>query len=157
MIKGKIKNFDPDKEEAVNVTSDKKDFLSKKELFKNEDNEIKKHLFTVFHIEYLCEKYGVTQHNILLLLYLKELGVFGYTIDVLGKSYGIKDLILIGCVSLFFERKGMKSLYKITSFGNEIIDDYLKSFEKTERFVSDEKLKKDSNVYLKSVLENYFD
>ena len=112
--------------------------------------------FTIFVLEELSLKYYLNYDEILIILYLYELVLFGRKVDFFGGWYMIGDLIDKG----FADKDSSvtdKDLYRLSEKGYSLVSDYSDGFKKKEKWVFlNRKIPLTDNSEVKSVINNYF-
>lgn len=151
-----FKNINTSKYRPLKVTNEKKKGLTKAVLLGSAPKEVSPILFLVFHLGYVRDKYGIDIRHILTILYLKELGVFNYEVQLYRKKVHIKNLIDMGIVSKLVVKRRERNKYILTPYGNEIVEELMESIRNNERFVESFG-QGDSEREVLSALNNYFD
>jgi hypothetical protein len=112
--------------------------------------------FTIFVLEELSLKYYLNYDEILIILYLYELVLFGRKVDFFGGWYMIGDLIDKG----FADKDSSvtdKDLYRLSEKGYSLVSDYSDGFKKKEKWINENrKIPLTDNSEIKSVINNYF-
>jgi hypothetical protein len=112
--------------------------------------------FTIFVLEELSSKYYLNYDEILIILYLYELGLFGKKVDFFNGWYMLEDLIQKGFAdkdSSFTNR----DFYRLSEKGYSLVSDYSDAFKKKEKWVSlNRKIPLTNNSEVKSIINDYF-
>ena len=118
-------NFNPLTEEPVYIDlKHKKNPLNKKRVFNKEDIIVKSSevnlSFLIFHFEEIKKRYNIDYQDVMILLYLQELGLFRSSLIVFGLKIDLKELTRVGYVIESFKNK-TNVLYKLTDRANEVL------------------------------------
>jgi hypothetical protein len=133
-MKTTIIPFNDKRKVDVKITVNKSiEVIEAKELIANfSSNDFS---FTIFVLEELSSKYYLNYDEILIILYLYELVLFGRKIDFFGGWHMIGDLIDKG----FADKDSSftnKDLYRLSEKGYSLVSDYSDGFNKKEKWIS---------------------
>lgn len=112
--------------------------------------------YMIFALETIGKNNFIVYEDILLMLYLYELGLFKYTINILGGRYTLRDLLNNEYVARDYSNKS-NDLYKLTKKGLSIVNEVNEILSDKNRFISDNRqadLDLESDV--SKTLEDYF-
>lgn len=145
-------------EEIINDTP--KNALTKEELFKEDEVVIvgsgRKEAYLIFALHEVASKFDTDINVLLILLYLKELGIFNLRISVLTRIYRIGDYEKKGFIRVDYS-KGGKKLYRLSDKGLKIVDAlYAKLNDNSAYLSSNRHTDIDLESRMKSVISGFF-
>jgi len=112
--------------------------------------------FTIFVLEELSGKYLLSYEDILVILYLYEIVVFGRKIDFNGGWYLLGNLIDKGFADKDYSIKE-KDLYRLSERGIGLVNDYSKGFGNKDKWINENrKIPISDQSIVSSVISDYF-
>jgi hypothetical protein len=159
------------KYEKIQFTDDKREgFISKEDIIKDKvlretriiDTDLFKIRFIIFHVQSICNEYGLSYEELLLIVYLKELVVFESMVTVIDNSFKIAILAKYGFCEPYSEtgfKRYSKGRYKLSRKGLEVADKFIISINNVDEYLlenrmGDEELNLERS--LKGFLSGYF-
>jgi hypothetical protein len=102
-------------------------------------------------------RFGVDFHNILMLLYLDELGSFPYKLEIMGHKTSLIYFASYNFIQEDFAYNGGR-YWKVTKYGKEIVDFFYSTINKNDSFIKDNRAEQlDAEGSVKVALDGYFD
>ena len=154
-------NTDNEEPEIINdIDVSKKLESTKKILFQKSVVEVESSnmdlLYLVFGIQKACDEYGIDYEECLVLMYLKELGMFNLQLNVFSRRLNLGDYVLKGLIDEDYSHKS-KKLYRLSKRGIKIVDSILKTISNKTKLIPQNRvvdLSLENKV--SSVVSNYF-
>lgn len=161
MVKRKIKKVDVRIEKSIKIKDVKKVGLTKELLFSKKkivvESDNLKTAYTLFCLQSLSSKYHLDYDWLLILIYLQELSLFGFTIMVLDRRIRLGGFLELDYIKENYSHKN-KKLYSLTDKSFKIVGEFYKLLSDNSLFISkNRKAELDLDNKVKSVLGNYFD
>ncbi len=155
----KIKTIDVSTEIPIDIKFLKKKSLSNTVLFEQKEIIVESSkissLYTIFSLEYISEKFLLTYEEILIMLYLYELGLFKLKITIINESFNVSNFIGLGYIVEDYSYKKTK-LYKLSEKGINIVAEYLYHSKNNDTYIScNRQIGVDLDSKVKSTLSNY--
>mgnify|MGYP003640703375 CR=1 FL=1 len=156
----KIKEYNPnEKKEIINKKPVKK-ALTKKSLFKERVKKVEVNKyntsFLIFHLLDFEKKYDISQYNLMLLLYLKDLALFPTQLEIVGRTIKLKELLTIKLIEEDYSVRG-KVLYRLSLRGILIVDEFNSVIkDSTKYYLDNRNTDIDTESKIKSNIANYF-
>ena len=160
MPSNNIKNIDISKEEPINIVRNRiKNTYFNTPIIK-EDVVFNKDKFEIasliFNLQDTGNKYGIKFEMILVLLYLNELMVFMFTIEVLDRNVKLTEYVALGFVAKDLTTS-KKNYYRITNYGKEVVEYFYSTLNNVGGLIGENRvLELDAKAKLKSVLADYY-
>lgn len=160
MAKMQIRKIDTNREKSLNIRSVKKDSLTSEVLFDKKtlvvESDKLNTAYTIFSLQRLTNKYGLDYDWLLVIIYLKELNIFEFTIMVLDRKIKLDYLFRAEYIVEDYSNNN-KKLFKLTDKSIRIVKEFYNLLSNTSLFISENrKTELDVESKVKSVLGNYF-
>ena len=160
MVKRKIKKVDVRIEKSIKIKDVKKYGLTKELLFSKKkivvESDNLKTAYTLFCLQSLSSKYHLDYDWLLILIYLQELSLFGFTIMVLDRRIRLSGFLELDYIKENYSHKN-KKLYSLTDKSFNIVKEFYELLSDNSLFISkNRKAELDLDNKVKSVLGNYF-
>jgi len=112
--------------------------------------------YTLLVLETLSSSTLLNYDEILAILYLDELVVFGKKIDVPSGWFLLDNIIKMGFAQKDYSFRD-KDLYKLSEKGFKVVTDYLQLFNDKEKWINmNRKITMSDDSVVKSVITDYF-
>jgi hypothetical protein len=156
----KIRKIDTKREKSLNIRSVKKVSLTSEVLFDKKtlvvESDKLNTAYTIFSLQKLTVKYGLDYDWLLVLIYLKELNLFEFTVMVIDRKIKLDYLLIAEYIVEDYSNNNTK-LFKLTDKSISIVKEFYNSLSNTSLFISkNRKTELDVESKVKSVLGNYF-
>lgn len=113
--------------------------------------------YLIFHLDSLSRDYKININEVLLLVYLYELGVFSGTIEFEGRLVRVIGLERYGFIEIDYSHNG-KKLYSLSAKGIMFVKDFSKRISNSEHLIHrNRKAIMDDDSRAKAVISRYFD
>tara|TARA_R110000772_G_scaffold35637_7_gene85838 strand:- start:347 stop:832 length:486 start_codon:yes stop_codon:yes gene_type:complete len=134
--KKKINEFDPSGEEVIIISGSKKEALTKEILFEEKPIVVTANVsegsYFIFGLLEIENRFGINSEKMILLLYLKELGIFSLQLKILHRTFRIGDFNNL--IEQDFSRRG-KTLYRLSMDGIKVIDEFNKIMSDNSKYL----------------------
>lgn len=148
-----LKKINLEKEVVLPNKADKESVFIKDNII--EANKISTS-YSLFALEVLSDKYYIEYEDILVILYLYELGLFELKINVLQKKINLKHLLSNDFIVMDYNCQG-KELYKLTKKSFSIVKEFNELINNVGSFLThNRKAELDLKNKVTSVLDSYF-
>jgi hypothetical protein len=149
----KLKQFSGSNIVDVDMSVIKKvEVVSAKEIISNPT--LNDYSYTLFVLETISSKMMLNYDEILVILYLNDLVVFGKKIDVPSGWYMLDGIIKRGFADKDYSFKD-KDIYRLSEKGINVVDEYLRLFKEKDKWMNLKTTLSDDSV-VKSVIADYF-
>ena len=155
-----IKKFNTSQEKPIEIKGLVKNGITKEMVFSQSkivvSDENLKMSYIVFVLQKMSLEYNLSYENILLLVYLKELGLFRLQLDLLDKKPQIGHFENKGFIEQDYSIRG-KTLYKLTSEGLCFVQEFYSLMSSPDPFLSfNREVDTGLDKNMKSFLDGYF-
>lgn len=90
--------------------------------------------YLILHVDSASKKHGITHSDVLMLLYLYELGVFSSVIELENGGFSLTKLYKKGFLDEDYPING-KKLMSLSAYGVVLVTNLLKSFNDSDKYV----------------------
>jgi hypothetical protein len=135
-------------------TEAKKKIPTMDELFLNEEIHLgnKEYIpYLIFVFEDIYLRYEIRYTDIMLLLYLSELVVFDYEIEIIENRHNVKPLLDLRFVKIKYV--GIKKRYELTEKGYEVVKTFKESLLNKSIYLCKNRIK-DVNMDIETKMKN---
>lgn len=113
--------------------------------------------YMIFAFQKVFEKYDVDYEKVLCLMYLEELGIFEYTIEILNKKMWLVEYVRSGLIIEEYLHD-QKRMFKLSPLALEILKSVKSTLGDCDSFVGKNRiLDVQTDDKVKSVLSDYWD
>ncbi len=160
-MKGRISKIDTETEKSIEIENVDKHCLTNEVLFNKKkivvESDNLKTAYTLFCLQSLSSKYHLDYDWLLILIYLQELSLFGFTIFVLDRRIRLTGFLELDYIKENYSHRD-KKLYSLTDKSFKIVGEFYELLSDNSLFISkNRKAELDIDNKVKSVLGNYFD
>lgn len=156
MAKRKIRKIDTKTEQPIKIKAVEKKVLPgilSKRIVNNANSP---YSYLLFCLEILMEKYVLDYDEVLIFLYLHELGLFELKIKILERKINLGIYLRLGYICENYSHRKQK-LYKLTDKGIGVITEFYKIMNNRDSFISaNRKTEIALKSKVKAVLGDYF-
>lgn len=155
-----IKPFNTDGKKPVKIVGSLKKDLSYVNKFRLGDIKVPSTkielCYLIFKIEKISKEYGIDYKDVLMVLYLYELGLFKAVVNIEGKTYMLKNLKQKKIIKNNNSNRG-KMMYSLDTKGFEIVRNLLSSLDFDSSIEDDNRVTLLENEdEMDKLLEGYF-
>ena len=144
---------------ALRITTDSKKSLKNEDLFV-ENNIVVESLggfqYMIFCYQEIYNMYGLSAEEVLIILYLKDLWLFGLQINVVSRKYQLGSFLKRGFIVVDYTYNN-KELYRLSDKGNGVINEFNNLLKNSKSYISENRetdLSQESKM--NSVLDKFF-